>query len=59
MSAAFQCISSTRDEYMFVVAQLKASQPTGTKKTKQEQGHITLFEALDARVEAIDAELAV
>jgi hypothetical protein len=44
---------------MFVVAQLKASQPTGSKKTKQEQGHITLFEALDARVEAIDAELAV
>jgi hypothetical protein len=58
-SASFQCISSTRDEYIAAIEQLKASKPTSEKKTKQDQAHIALIEVLEARIGAIDHELAV
>ncbi|KAJ7925964.1 hypothetical protein B0H13DRAFT_1974060 [Mycena leptocephala] len=61
MSATFQTISSTREEYLAVIEELKASAPPelkkGEKRSKLEQSHITLIGTLEGRVEAIDAEL--
>jgi hypothetical protein len=63
MSATFQTISSTREEYLAVIEELKASAPPelkkGEKRSKLEQSHITLIGTLEGRVEAIDAELTV
>ncbi|KAF9015627.1 hypothetical protein BDQ17DRAFT_57632 [Cyathus striatus] len=63
ITATLRAISSTRDEYMSVIGQLKSSAPPelkkGQKRSKPEQAHITLIAALEGRIEAIDAELAV
>lgn len=63
MTATFQTVSSTREEYLFTIADLKESAPAppkkGQKRTKLETGHINLIKALEDRIEAVDAELAV
>ena len=63
MTASFQSISTTREEYLAVIEDLKASAPPVAKKTerrpKLEQVHLNLISRLECRIEAIDAELAV
>jgi hypothetical protein len=63
MAASFQSISSTREEYIATVESLKASGPTepkaNEKRSKIEQGHLTLVKALEERIEAIDFETSV
>ncbi|TFK36959.1 hypothetical protein BDQ12DRAFT_686158 [Crucibulum laeve] len=61
ITATFQTICSTREEYMMIIENLKSSLPPepkkGQKRTRLEQAHIALIAALEGRVEAIDAEL--
>ncbi|KAJ7751300.1 hypothetical protein DFH07DRAFT_826810 [Mycena maculata] len=61
MTATFQTIASTREEYLGVLDELKASSPPelkkGEKRTKMEQSHLNLVAVLEGRIEAIDAEL--
>ncbi|KAJ7207383.1 hypothetical protein B0H12DRAFT_1034470 [Mycena haematopus] len=61
MTATFQTVASTREEYLGVIDELKASAPPelkkGEKRTKMEQSHLTLIETLEGRIEAIDTEL--
>ncbi|KAF8973533.1 hypothetical protein BDZ97DRAFT_1775592 [Flammula alnicola] len=62
ITATFQTVSSTREEYLATIDTLKASAPPepkrGQKRTKLENAHIALIAALEGRLEAIDAELA-
>ncbi|RDB29070.1 hypothetical protein Hypma_015794 [Hypsizygus marmoreus] len=62
ITATFQTVSSTKDEYLAVIEDLKASAPgplkKGEKRTKLEQAHLALIFALEGRIETIDAELA-
>ncbi|KAJ3783133.1 hypothetical protein GGU10DRAFT_405483, partial [Lentinula aff. detonsa] len=65
ITAIFQSISSTRVEYVALIENVKqtAPRPAGAKGkakkwTKQEASHHALVEALEARLEIIDAELA-
>ncbi|KAF7347682.1 hypothetical protein MVEN_01525300 [Mycena venus] len=61
MTATFQTVSSTREEYLAVIEELKASAPPelkkGEKRTKMETSHINLIKTLEDRIEAIDTEL--
>ncbi|KAF8216032.1 hypothetical protein K438DRAFT_1704971 [Mycena galopus ATCC 62051] len=61
MAATFQTVSSTREEYLGVIEELKASAPPelkkGEKRPKMEQSHLTLIETLEGRIETIDTEL--
>lgn len=63
ITATFQTIASTREEYMFAIANLQASAPPPArgrdKRSKLQQSHLALITALESRVEAIDAELTV
>lgn len=62
MTATFQTISSTREEYITTIENLKASAPPevkGRKKTKIEASHLSLIATLENRIEAIDTEIAV
>jgi hypothetical protein len=62
ITATFQTISSTREEYIATIEKLKASAPSEPKKgkrTKPEQSHLALIAALENRIELIDAELNV
>ena len=63
MTATFQTVSSTREEYLATIEDLKESAPAppkkGQKRTKLEAGHINLIKALEDRIEAVDVELAV
>ncbi|KAF9486290.1 hypothetical protein BDN70DRAFT_869765 [Pholiota conissans] len=62
MTATFQTISSTREEYLQIIEDLKAIAPKeikkGQKRTKLEACHIALIKDLEGRIEAIDSELA-
>ncbi|KAI6047940.1 hypothetical protein EDC04DRAFT_2555996 [Pisolithus marmoratus] len=58
VTATFQSVSSTREEYLAVIDSLKASAPRGTKKNKIEQAHVALIQALESRVGIVEAELA-
>lgn len=58
ITATFQTVSSTREEYLGVVEKLKSSSP-GDRKGKLEQVHTALVKALESRIEIVDAELAV
>jgi len=62
ITATFQTVSSTKEEYLSIIQDLKASAPgelkKGGKRTRLEQAHIALIAALEGRMEAIDAELA-
>ena len=59
ITATFQTISSTREEYLAVIESLKATTPQTHKRSKIEQAHLALIEALESRVDVINAELAV
>ncbi|KZT30830.1 hypothetical protein NEOLEDRAFT_1174197 [Neolentinus lepideus HHB14362 ss-1] len=62
ITATFQSISSTREEYVGVIEKLKAEGPSepkeGEKRTKLELAHLALVKALETRLEVIDAEIA-
>ncbi|KAF8846030.1 hypothetical protein BDN67DRAFT_918061 [Paxillus ammoniavirescens] len=58
ITATFHTVSSTRQEYLAVIENLKAIAPKGDKKNKIEQAHLSLIEALENRINVIDAELA-
>ncbi|KAF5323365.1 hypothetical protein D9611_005668 [Ephemerocybe angulata] len=63
ITATFQTVSSTREEYIALIDLLKQNGPPeppkkNHKRTKLEQSHVSLIESLEGRVEAIDAELA-
>lgn len=61
ITATFQTVSSTREEYLSLIDDLKASASgelkKGEKRSKLEQAHIALITTLEGRLEAIDAEL--
>ncbi|KAJ7619207.1 hypothetical protein DFH06DRAFT_78641 [Mycena polygramma] len=61
MAATFQAISSTREEYLAVIEELKTSAPPelkkGEKRSKMEQSHLNLIVMLEGRIEAIDTEI--
>ena len=62
ITATFQTISSTREEYVATIDMLRASAPKlkeGQRGTKIELAHLTLITDLEKRLEAIDAELTV
>ncbi|EGN93155.1 hypothetical protein SERLA73DRAFT_64527 [Serpula lacrymans var. lacrymans S7.3] len=64
ITATFQSVSSTRDEYIATIAILEDSAPpefkfkNGEKKSKLELAHLALIKDLESRVGAIDAEIA-
>nr|GAT48411.1 predicted protein [Mycena chlorophos] len=62
VTATFHMVSTGRDEYMAIIETLKADMPKrelkkGDKRPKLETFHRNLIDALESRVEAIDAEL--
>lgn len=63
ITATFQAVSSTKEEYLAAIEGLKATAPAepkkGVKRTKLEQAHLALVSVLEGRIEAIDADLAV
>jgi len=56
-------VSSTKEEYLAVIEELKTTAPgdlkKGEKRTRLEQGHFALISVLEGRIEAIDRELLV
>ncbi|TFK94374.1 hypothetical protein K466DRAFT_642164 [Polyporus arcularius HHB13444] len=62
ITATFQTIASTRDEYMAILEKVKETAPSepkaGEKRSKLETAHLALLKALQDRVEIIDNELA-
>ncbi|KAL0951534.1 hypothetical protein HGRIS_008218 [Hohenbuehelia grisea] len=62
MTASFQAVSSTKEEYLQILEDLKASAPSepkkGERRTKVELLHMSLITALEERIPAIDTELA-
>jgi len=64
ITQTFAAASSTREEYVQAIEKLKVDGPpqgplvNGAKRTKLENGHLHLIQELEARLEAIDAELA-
>ncbi|KAI8990442.1 hypothetical protein BD414DRAFT_483665 [Trametes punicea] len=62
ITATFQTIASTRDEYIAIVEKVKESAPPvpkpGERKSKLETAHLALLKALQERIEIIDSELA-
>ncbi|KAF9502393.1 hypothetical protein BDN71DRAFT_1437984 [Pleurotus eryngii] len=62
MSATFQAVSSSKEEYLAILESLKEIAPKelkkGERRSKLEQNHIALVAALEARIPAIDTELA-
>lgn len=63
ITATFSTVSSTREEYVALIEDLKASAPPelkkGEKRSKLDQGHLALIKALENRIEVIDTELTV
>lgn len=60
ITADFKVISNTREEYLRIIGNLKATCPPEAKRTtKTDQAHASLIETLEQRLETIDAELAV
>lgn len=58
VTSTFQTVSSTREEYVALIGQLKTSAPT-KPKSKVEFAHQNLILALEGRLEAIDKEITV
>ena len=64
MTATFIKISTTKDEYLQVIEDLKETAPPppakeGAKRTKSEAAHFALIKVLESRVEAVEMELQV
>ena len=64
ITSSFLAVSSDREEYVALVAQLKELSPPSTKAgekayKKTDLNHIRLVQALEDRLPAIDAEIAV
>lgn len=63
ITATFQTIASSRDEYMAILEKVKEIAPTepkaGDRRSKLETAHLALLKALQDRAEIIDNELAV
>ncbi|KAH9937290.1 uncharacterized protein B0H18DRAFT_969961 [Fomitopsis serialis] len=60
ITATFQAISSTREEYIATIDRLRTSAPKlkeGQRPSKMENAHMSLVEELEKRLEAIDADL--
>ncbi|KAI0778361.1 hypothetical protein BD413DRAFT_508647 [Trametes elegans] len=62
ITATFQTIASTRDEYIAIVEKVKEGAPAepkpGERKSKLEIAHLALLKALQDRIEIIDSEIA-
>ncbi|KAI0830489.1 hypothetical protein BC628DRAFT_1354213 [Trametes gibbosa] len=62
ITATFQTIASTRDEYIAIVEKVKVGAPSefkaGARRSKLECSHLALLKALEDRIEIIDNELA-
>ncbi|KAF8641162.1 hypothetical protein AX17_000797 [Amanita inopinata Kibby_2008] len=62
ITATFQTIASTREEYLSVIETLKKDAPgplrKGERRPRLDQAHLALIETLESRIEAIDAEIA-
>ncbi|KAI0319786.1 hypothetical protein OF83DRAFT_1281691 [Amylostereum chailletii] len=62
ITATFESVSSTRDEYVALMERIKSAAPPESKpvgkRTKPEQAHASLAAALEVRLEAIDKEIA-
>ncbi|KAG1783504.1 hypothetical protein EV702DRAFT_1190527 [Suillus placidus] len=58
ITATFQAVSSTREEYLALIEKLKASSPQGDRKNKLEQAHTALVKALESRIDIVDADVA-
>ncbi len=63
ITATFQTVASTRDEYMAILEKVMAVAPSegkaGQKRSKLDTAHLALLKALQDRVEVIDNEIAV
>lgn len=64
VTATFQAISSTREDYLQAIGDLKDRAPPepqdkNDRRPKIEVAHLALLHALQGRLETIDAELAV
>lgn len=63
ITAAFQAVCSTRDEYLAMIEKLKSTAPSepkfGERRSKPEQAHLNLLKAMEDRVPAIDAAIVV
>lgn len=63
ITATFQTIASTREEFITILERVKVGAPSepkaGERKSKLETAHLALLKALQDRVEIIDNELAV
>ncbi|KAI0361428.1 hypothetical protein OH77DRAFT_1417684 [Trametes cingulata] len=62
ITATFQTIASTREEYIAIVEKVKGSAPpepkAGERMSKLETAHLALLKALQDRIEIIDNEIA-
>ncbi|KAG6901469.1 hypothetical protein C0995_011489 [Termitomyces sp. Mi166 len=62
VTSAFNAVSTTRDEYLALIENLKASKPPdlkkGERRSRFDAAHILLIATLEGRIEAIDEELA-
>jgi hypothetical protein len=63
ITATFQSVSSTREDYVATIEKLKEAKPAPpkgrTKLPKLHTAHVSLIESLESRLEAIDIELVV
>jgi rubrerythrin len=61
ITSEFRAIAETKEEYLAAIQKLKDGAPTSTHKklSKSEKAHLALIGALENRIDAIDAELAV
>ncbi|KAG6837692.1 hypothetical protein H0H93_004968, partial [Arthromyces matolae] len=61
ITAGFNTVSTTRDDYLALIESLEASKPPdlkkGERRSRIDAGHMQLISALRDRVEAIDEEL--
>nr|BCB28858.1 hypothetical protein UP11 [Mycoleptodonoides aitchisonii] len=62
ITATFQTVASSRDEYMVLLEKVKQTAPPdgkeGARRTKLEQAHLVLVKNLEERIQIIDNELA-
>lgn len=63
VTSTFECVCSTQEEYAAWLESLKKVAPpeakAGERRTKPELSHLALVKAVEDRLPAIEAELAV